>query len=95
VSNTNPKELSNRGAANLNLQDVLQDHPGLRAWVEDVEDEDNISGWAHEGVGQEQDDGEDEWDPAKDNEVGLEAWMVEIEEAAKRDIQDLVSSTVA
>jgi hypothetical protein len=74
--------------ATVDIEDVLRSHAGPRAWFEDVEDEDDILRQTHERGGQEQDDGEDVWDPAEDDEADLEAWMIEMEQAAKREIQD-------
>jgi hypothetical protein len=53
------------------------------------DDEDGVNSQAtSEAEGGEQDEVDELYDPAEDDEVGLEAWMVEMEEAAKRDIQN-------
>jgi hypothetical protein len=75
--------------------DTMQELEALRRamqagpWEAGLEDKDEADGEAEEEEkGADQEDVDKLYDPAEDDEVGYEAWMVEMEEAAKRDIQD-------
>jgi hypothetical protein len=75
--------------------DIEQELEALRRamqagpWEAGLEDKDEADGEAEEEEkGADQEDVDKLYDPAEDDEVGYEAWMVEMEEAAKRDIQD-------